>query len=74
MRSLINKNLKEIKHNNTDKSFNQILDAIDMNAIYFVVWLEMLLKEDKEWFDHNSVSTTYTIFKAWSLKDDSDVE
>jgi hypothetical protein len=74
MQQLINKNLEEIKHNNTDKSYTQIIDTMDMNAIYFCVWLEMLLKDDPDWFKHNSVSSTYILFKAWQLKDPNDVE
>lgn len=74
MKKLIEENLEQIKHNNTAQSFVQICDVIDMNAIFFCVWLEMLLKEDPDWFKHNSVSTTYTIFKAWQLKDCNYVE
>jgi hypothetical protein len=72
MKKLILKNLEEIKNNNTAKSFSQIMDAIDMNAIYFATWIDLLLKEDKEWFKHNSVSTTYILFKKWSMEDNDD--
>jgi hypothetical protein len=74
MQQLINKNLEEIKHNNTEKSYRQIIDVIDMNAIYFATWIDLLLEKDPEWFKHNSVSSTYILFKAWQLKDPNDVE
>ena len=74
MQKLIDKNLEEIKHNNTAQSFVQICNVIDMNAIFFCTWLDMLLEEDPEWFKHNTISMTYVLFKAWQLKDDSDVE
>ena len=74
MQKLIDKNLEEIKHNNTDKSYRQICNVIDMNAIFFCTWLDMLLEEDPEWFKHNSISITYALFKDWQLKDYSDVE
>ena len=74
MQKLIDKNLEEIKHNNTDKSYRQICNVIDMNAIFFCTWLDMLLEEDPEWFKHNSISITYALFKDWQLKDDGYVE
>ena len=74
MKKLIEENLEQIKHNNTAQSFVQICDVIDMNAIYFATWIDLLLKEDPEWFNSNSVSTTYILFKAWQLKDCNYVE
>ena len=74
MKKLIEKNLEQIKHNNTAESFVQICDVIDMNAIFFCTWLDMLLEEDPDWFKHNTISMTYVLFKSWQLKDDGDVE
>jgi len=65
METIIRKRLESIRYDTTDKSFQDVLKVIDLNMIHFVSWVDEILKDDPDWFNHNTMINTYQLFLKW---------